>query len=317
MHSALLALGVPNRPCIRRLGRRLRADLAPLRHLRHLHALHVEAEALPGAGWAQLPPTLRHLSLSSFANAARVSLPPGLLLDSLTVHCPGQPVFLGLGRALAQCRCVLAAGCSLRLLLQVRPARHAVMLSALHSPATRPALRLTVPLSSPAVQALAAGPAERLCPALALALAQSCAPARCLAVQVAPAVLVSNASEPATTVAAQALLLAFSQQERVQRLLLEAPAGQAQLKLVASRGQQAPAAEGRALALGQGAAGRGMPVPPALLPLDAVALAEAAGHINSVAVTLLGGCTALDGAGADERCHGLLLEKAAPLQHPS
>lgn len=135
--------------------------------------------------------------------------------------------------------------------------------------------------------------------------------------QVAPAVLASNASEPATTIAAQALLLAFSQQERVQRLLLEAPAGQAQLKLVAIRGQQAPAAEGRALALGQGVAGHGMPVLPALLPLDEVALAEAAGHITNVAFTLLGGCTALDRAGADERCHGLLLKKAAPLQHPS
>lgn len=101
--------------------RRCRADLAPLRHLPRLQALHVEAEALPTLGLAQLPRTLRHLSLSSFANAARVSLPRGLLLDSLAVICPGQPVFLGLGRALAQCRCVRVTGCRLRLLLQVRP----------------------------------------------------------------------------------------------------------------------------------------------------------------------------------------------------
>ncbi len=97
------------------------ADLAPLRGLPHLQTLHVEAEALPPLVLAQLPCSLRQLSLSCFANSARVSLPRGLLLDSLTVSCPGQPVFLGLGRALAQCRRVHVTGRSLRLLLQVCP----------------------------------------------------------------------------------------------------------------------------------------------------------------------------------------------------
>ncbi len=47
----------------------LSADLEPLGLLPHLESLHLEAEALPRLD--PLPHSLRHLSLSCFANAAR------------------------------------------------------------------------------------------------------------------------------------------------------------------------------------------------------------------------------------------------------
>ncbi|KAL4422735.1 hypothetical protein ABPG75_008932 [Micractinium tetrahymenae] len=242
---------LPRFPALRSLaltGYAIDLDLAPLRHLPHLQALHVEAEALPPL--AHLPPSLRRLSLSSFANAARVSLPRGLLLDSLAVHCPGQPVFLGLGRALAQCRRVRATGRSLRLLLQVPPAA-----------------------------------------------------------------LPAAASAPAAAAAARALLSAFAWHERVQRLLLEARPGQAQLKLVAAslREQQAGAAAGPAAVAGA-AAGPAAPAAPAPLPLDARAVSLVADHAEGVAVTLADGCAALGGAGGGEHFTNLLLEKAAARQ---
>jgi hypothetical protein len=81
----------------------------------------VEAEAVPRL--AALPPTLRSLSLSCFANSARVSLPRHLQLEALTVCCPGQPVFLGLDRALAQCRSIHVTAAKIHLLLRVSPAR--------------------------------------------------------------------------------------------------------------------------------------------------------------------------------------------------
>ena len=86
------------------------ADLHPLGLLPRLEALHLEAEALPGL--AGLPPSLRHLSLSCFANAARygtarpapvwqVPCMPLLLL-------PDQPAVLAL--RCNNCCCVPPAG---------------------------------------------------------------------------------------------------------------------------------------------------------------------------------------------------------------
>lgn len=46
-------------------------------------------------------------------------LPRGLLLESLDVRCPSQGVFLGLDRAMQQCRRVRVAGAALHLLLHV------------------------------------------------------------------------------------------------------------------------------------------------------------------------------------------------------
>jgi hypothetical protein len=52
-----------------------------------------------------------------------VSLPRHLQLEALTVCCPGQPVFLGLDRALAQCRSIHVTAAKIHLLLRVSPAR--------------------------------------------------------------------------------------------------------------------------------------------------------------------------------------------------
>jgi hypothetical protein len=73
----------------------------------------------PYAGIAVLQTLLRVAPCTP----CRVSLPKGLLLDSLVCRCPLQPVYVGLARALEQCRSIHIIGRAIRLLLHVRQAQ--------------------------------------------------------------------------------------------------------------------------------------------------------------------------------------------------
>lgn len=153
---------LPRFPALTRLslcGYQTFINLEPLQHLPRLEALHVEAEALPPLD--PLPPSVRHLSLSCFANAARhvgraglagryvrvrccaaaaldclrlyplaprwrrcrVALPQHLELDSLTVHSAQHGAFVALSRAMAVCRSLHILASHVHLLLKVRRAR--------------------------------------------------------------------------------------------------------------------------------------------------------------------------------------------------
>lgn len=118
--SRTLCSLLPRFPALRRVlltGYLVDIDLAPLSQLPLLEVLQLNTEALPKLNC--LPATLRHLSVSCIANSARLSLPEHLELDSLVVHCPGQAVYVGLDRVMANCTRVHITAERINMLLHV------------------------------------------------------------------------------------------------------------------------------------------------------------------------------------------------------